>query len=214
MKRLLAHQQVEHACAGLEVVNIDIAVDRFTNRSPGYCFVDLATPEEATKALEVLPGTTVLNRPIHVKPCVQKNSDQKTATQLQLTRWGTSTFSPVEQDPESLLLPIHRRRRLIVSGMPKPANQHTSDAELRELFRGFAVEAVSKVKWPRENVHGTSKDIQYAFVDLESAEEAERAMQQLNGAECWGGKVRIGVAQQAHDKILEREHWRGVTTMS
>ncbi|KAL1600715.1 hypothetical protein SLS60_007103 [Paraconiothyrium brasiliense] len=185
-----------------------MAIDRFTNRNPGYCFVDLSSPEEATKAVEVLTGTTVLTRPVHVKPCVQKHSDRRTGTQLQLTRWGTSMFSPVEHDPTSLLLPIHRRRRLIVSGMPKPANQHTSDAELRELFRGFAVEAVSKVKWPREDVRGTSKDVQYAFVDLESAEEAARAMQQLNGAECWGGKVRVGVAQRADGKVLEREHWR------
>lgn len=186
-----------------------MSVDRFTNRNPSYCFVDLTSIEAARKALEILPGTRILDRPVRIKPCLEKIGGRIAARQLQLTRWGSFAFSPVESDVPSLLLPVQRQRRLIVSGMPKPADQPTFDAEIRQLFRGYAVEAVSKVKLPREDAHGTSKDVQYVFVDLESAVEAERAMSQLDGAQCWGGKVRVGMVLQPYDKIMERANWEG-----
>jgi RNA recognition motif-containing protein len=51
-------------------VNVDISIDRFTLRNPSYCFVDLATNEEAREAMQSLSGVEFKGRPLKIKPCV------------------------------------------------------------------------------------------------------------------------------------------------
>ena len=109
-----------------------------------------------------------------------------------------------------LLLPVQESRRLYVGGLPKPIDNHASDLEIRDLFKDFDVEAVSKVKSPKwELLRGYGW---YAFVDLTSAEEAARAIAQLNGLDMWGGYVTVKLANGSPNKVLEtiateeREH--------
>jgi hypothetical protein len=62
---------------------------------------------------------------------------------------------------------------------PRPAGKHASDLDFREFFTDYNVEAVSKVKWPSRDV--MQDQCRYAIVELESAEEAKRAIEQMNG---------------------------------
>ncbi|OGW80340.1 MAG: RNA-binding protein [Omnitrophica bacterium RIFCSPLOWO2_12_FULL_44_17] len=48
-----------------EVKNVDIITDRFSGRSKGFAFVEMGTPEEAEKALE-LNGTEFGGRNLNV----------------------------------------------------------------------------------------------------------------------------------------------------
>lgn len=48
-----------------EVKNVDLITDRFSGRSKGFAFVEMGTPEEAEKALE-LNGTEFLGRNLNV----------------------------------------------------------------------------------------------------------------------------------------------------
>ncbi len=49
-----------------EVESVNIITDQFTNRSKGFGFVEMASDEDAKKAIETLNGTTFMNRSIIV----------------------------------------------------------------------------------------------------------------------------------------------------
>lgn len=49
-----------------EVVSLTLVMDREKNRSKGYCFVEMADPEQAAKAIELLNGKVISGRPISV----------------------------------------------------------------------------------------------------------------------------------------------------
>lgn len=100
---------------------------------------------------------------------------------VKATRWSFTNGPKDNPRGNDLLLPIRERRRVIVSELPKPIDQATSDAELRELFDGFEVEAISKVKWPQEVDHDANMNVRFAFIDFRSAEEANIAVYRLNG---------------------------------
>lgn len=154
----------------------------------------------------------LLGRPIKVKPCVQKRGESKDVTQLQATRWRF-TNGPKENSREDLLLPIREKRRVIVSGLPKPIDQATSDVELRELFEGFEVEAISKVKSPQEVVHGAHMNARFAFVDFRSSEEANTAVNRLNGMQRWGGSLHLAVVRRNPSNMFERVVQAGAENM-
>jgi len=92
--------------------------------------------------------------------------------------------------------------RLFVGGLPKPLDQHSSDLEIRELFNGFAVEAVSEAKSLRK-LRGWNKNAWFVFVDLCSPEEAQRAQMKLNGINRWGGRLKVNLATNRAPKPSE-----------
>lgn len=48
------------------VVQVELVSDRFTGRSRGFAFVEMATAEDAQKAIAALQGTSLENRTITV----------------------------------------------------------------------------------------------------------------------------------------------------
>ena len=48
------------------VTNCNVIMDRFTNKSRGFAFVEMATQEEANKAVQTLNGMDVDGRPLRV----------------------------------------------------------------------------------------------------------------------------------------------------
>ncbi|KAF2830526.1 hypothetical protein CC86DRAFT_162590 [Ophiobolus disseminans] len=197
---------------GFEFANIDISIDPFTSRNPSYCFVDMLNVEDAERAMRSLQGKLLFGRSLKVKPCVQKRSvrSRPHSDQLEYTRWkdwspGHSRQgrrqSPVTTASADLLIPVQENRRLYVGGLPKPVDNHTTDLEIRELFKDFEVEAVSKVN--SRNRELLRENGWYVFVDLESAEEAERAMAQMNGIVRWDGNIKVNLANGNLTKMLE-----------
>ncbi|MBN1670845.1 MAG: RNA-binding protein [Kiritimatiellae bacterium] len=49
-----------------EVVSCDLIMDRYTNRSRGFAFVQMASDEEAQKAISELDGTELDGRALRV----------------------------------------------------------------------------------------------------------------------------------------------------
>ena len=63
---------------------------------------------------------------------------------------------------------------------------------------------------PRAQPFGDPKpgNHRYLFVDLASAEEAERAAKSVNGKRMWGVKIRVELAKMPEScKLHEREDW-------
>ena len=193
-------------------VNIDISIDPFTLRNPSYCFVDFTTSEEARTAMQTLSGIDFQGRPLKVKPCVLKRhqADCYRADVLLSNRWSSNHSQHVETGNDrtpnvaltnNILAPMREHRRIYVGNLPKPLDNHTSDLELRDLFRGFDVEAVSKVLSPSEELVHRSK--YYAFVDLRNAEEAAKAVKNLDGVRMWGTELVVSVASGRPRKALK-----------
>ncbi|KAI1491469.1 hypothetical protein F5X96DRAFT_668687 [Biscogniauxia mediterranea] len=66
----------------------------------------------------------------------------------------------------------------------------TTEGELKEFFKGYLVESVSIPKNPR-----TDRPVGYAFVDLSTPTEAERAIAELSGKEIIERKVSVQLAR-------------------
>lgn len=67
----------------------------------------------------------------------------------------------------------------------------STETELREFFKGYLVETVSIPKNPR-----TEKAVGYAFVDLSTPSEADRAIANLSGTEILERKVSVQLAHK------------------
>src|ERR1051326_8753621 len=48
------------------VTSVNLMFDKFTGKSRGFAFVELASPEEATKAVEMFNGKELQGRPLTV----------------------------------------------------------------------------------------------------------------------------------------------------
>ncbi|KAF2116328.1 hypothetical protein BDV96DRAFT_599060 [Lophiotrema nucula] len=197
---------------GLEVRNIDMSIDRFTGRNPSYCFVDLATVEAATSAVQGLNGANFLGRPLKIGPG-QLKRDVPQQEPLISSRWVSSPPTDPATDtlpdllPLHMLDPINEGRRLYVGGLPKPLDQHTSDQALRTLFQDSHVVAVSKVKSPHESTKDMPGNHYYAFVDLSSKEDMDAAIRNIDGKAMWGGVLRVNQSRSLPFKIFERARY-------
>ncbi|KAI9652172.1 MAG: hypothetical protein M1831_007153 [Alyxoria varia] len=67
----------------------------------------------------------------------------------------------------------------------------TSEGDLKEFFKEFLVETTSIPTNPR-----TTRPVGYAFVDLSTPSEAERAVQELNGKTVLDRKVSVQLARK------------------
>jgi len=67
----------------------------------------------------------------------------------------------------------------------------TTEGELKDFFKGYLVESVSIPKNPR-----TDRPVGYAFVDLSTPSEAERAIAELSGKEILERKVSVQLARK------------------
>ncbi|KAF7984797.1 hypothetical protein HWV62_11800 [Athelia sp. TMB] len=209
---------------GFSIAKIDMSIDPFTGRNPSYCFVDLETAEDASRAMAELNGKEILGRVAKIKPGVAKRPPEYAPTPTR--GWGTRDTAPArnhstEYKPtfdrwsrtdahnhwEGPPLPGHR---LYVGGLPRIDGQPRVDAEIQALFRGFQLTAVSKIISPHESKASQPGHHFYLFVDLVSSEEAERAISVLNGKSVpWGGRLRVNRTRDGPGKKVMREQFGG-----
>jgi hypothetical protein len=108
---------------------------------------------------------------------------------------------PLSTPTGDLLVPIQEKRRLFVGGLRRPIDNHTSDLEIRELFKGFDVAAVSKVKSPSLDLK--LGNASFAFLDLKTADQARKAIKQLNGMPMGDSNITVNLAEGLPTKVLE-----------
>ncbi|RPB09586.1 RNA-binding domain-containing protein [Morchella conica CCBAS932] len=87
-------------------------------------------------------------------------------------------------------------RRLYIGNL----SYATTDEELRAFFSGFEIESSSIPTNPR-----SGRPVGYAFVDLKTKEEAERAIVELSGKEVSERKVSVQVAKKPGTASSKRE---------
>jgi len=93
--------------------------------------------------------------------------------------------STAQQD--SVLASAAEGRRLYIGNLAYA----TTEGELKDFFKDYKVESTSIPVNPR-----TGRPVGYAFVDLETAEDAEKAITNLSGKEILERKVSVQVARK------------------
>ncbi|KAJ5927912.1 hypothetical protein N7466_006868 [Penicillium verhagenii] len=187
------------------IERIDIAIDPFTGRNPSYCFVDLHTKEQAERAMIDLDGKDMLGRPVKIKPGVAKSSAERASEQQQqrspinVDRWRRSDAeglpkisSPSFSSNSNSNFSSESSQRVYVGGLPRVAEPEVLEAQMKVFFQGYTVEKVSKLFSPHPAKRFEPGEHYYLFVDLGSVEEAQRALNTLNGQQGpWGGPIRV-----------------------
>lgn len=125
-----------------------------------YCFIDLDSPEEVSRAIKELNGTEPWGWPIKVSETS-----------------GTSKK-------------LNERKRLFVSGLPEFPSDLATEQSIRELFEGYPITTISKLNRPRDPTDGIDGHC-FCFVEMSTADAADKAMEELDWKEGWGGKIRV-----------------------
>ncbi|EFE32799.1 ribonucleoprotein, putative [Trichophyton benhamiae CBS 112371] len=235
---LFGGQGGDETTSPYNIERIYISIDPFTGRNPSYCFVDLKSTDQAERAMADLNGKLVLGRPVKVNPGVpradlqpplgrrdpdldspeprEESNEQQQQQQQQPAAAGTYppkfVFERWTRDDASKHWYGYAAegRRLFVGGLPRMRNQPTVDYEIRKVFYGFNIEAISKVIISnRDKLPLSGSQYYYLFVDLESAEEADKALKTLDGVSAiYGNRLHIRKARGNSRKPSERDRWR------
>ena len=206
--------------------NIDISIDPFTGRNPSYCFVDIAHSHDASRALETIQGQNVRGRSVRINFNTKKR--RKT------TRPNTKTYdlgwkakdipaNDVNEDAYAFnrwdrkdasthwTAPYDEGRRLYVGGLPRISGQDIVNAEMKQLFSGWHVEAVSKIISPHVSKQSQPGSHYYCFVDLSTAQDAQEAAQTLDGKRTpYGGSYKVRLSIQRRPAKVHREQLDGI----
>ncbi|RAK74992.1 RNA-binding protein [Aspergillus fijiensis CBS 313.89] len=220
--------QALFTAAEFQIERIDIAIDPFTGRNPSYCFVDLETKELAERAMVELDGRDMLGRPVKIKPGVVKSASERSQQQQQQQQQQQPRVdgsprdvrsSPFSADrwrrgnddiPSSPARPVNNdaSRRLYVGGLPKLTDQDALNINIRNFFKGYNVENVSKQFAPHPAKRFEPGDHYYLFVDFDSVDEAENAMGALHRQEGpWGSMLRVQRARGETNTQERRPKW-------
>ncbi|GAP82569.2 putative rnp domain-containing protein [Rosellinia necatrix] len=108
---------------------------------------------------------------------------------------NTSLTENKDENKDAVHASAAEGRRLYIGNLAYA----TTEGELKEFFKGYLVESVSIPKNPR-----TDRPVGYAFVDLSTPSEAERAIGELSGKEILERKVSVQLArtpQPAGEKV-------------
>ncbi|TVY87390.1 Single-stranded TG1-3 DNA-binding protein [Lachnellula willkommii] len=103
------------------------------------------------------------------------------------TTTGADSKSTNAAHNEAVLASAAEGRRLYIGNLAYA----TTEGELTDFFKGYLIESTSIPKNPR-----TDRPVGYAFVDLSSPGEAERAIAELSGREILERKVSVQLARK------------------
>lgn len=100
---------------------------------------------------------------------------------------NASVEDPSAANNEGVLASAAEGRRLYIGNLAYA----TTEAELKQFFSGYDVESTSIPVNPR-----TNRPVGYAFVDLKTSDEAEKAISNLSGQEILERKVSVQLARK------------------
>lgn len=123
-----------------------MSIDPYTGRNPSYCFVEVATKEQADRAMLELNGREILGRPVKLGPGIAGSKTRRPRDEFnQRARNSSNSSRPVFDCWTRTDAPDHWKgyteqgRRLFVGGLPRMPDHHTVNVDVRELFKGYSV---------------------------------------------------------------------------
>ncbi|KAK0467282.1 putative ribonucleoprotein [Desarmillaria tabescens] len=161
--------------------------------------------EEANRAMADLNQRDFLGRPVKIGPGKARRPRPHPSPKifpLVFEGWRESNASDHWEGYAA------QGKRLYVGGLPTMASHRVLNENIRELFRGFQLEAVSKMISPPVHRPGPRNHF-YVFVDFTNATEAGEAAKKLDGTLAFGGRIRVSRAKDNSNsrKVGERARW-------
>ncbi|CAN6196906.1 unnamed protein product [Urochloa humidicola] len=152
------------------VDDAQIIYDKVTNRSRGFAFVTMATAEEAAKAIQMFDGALLGGRTARVNyPEVPRGGERRTVT-MDGCRRDDGTY------------------KIYAGNLGWGVR---ADA-LRAVFEGQTGLLDARVIFERE----TGRSRGFGFVSFRTAEDAQAALEALDGVELEGRPLRLSLAEQ------------------
>lgn len=203
----MPHPLGRNGCSSSLSSSIDISIDPFTGRNPSFCFVDFHTPHDVLLALTTMQGQNVRGRPVRLNYNTQRKRRQAQRDSLYVfDSWKRS-----DEAPGRWIAPHEEGRRLYVGGLPRIPHRSVQNEMMRELFRSWPIEAVSKLISPHPSTRTKPGDHYYCFVDLPASDLAEQAALALNGtAGPHGCALRVAVASRSYPGKVIREQFDNI----
>lgn len=165
-----------------EIIDVKLLFDRTTNQPRGIAFVHFAHYDEAKHAIKILNGTSVTG--ISTIGLVLKFANKqghKSGDVMHRNRGMTSSYHMTSSSsPQPQNFPVDTC--LFVFNIPSSYNE----MNLQELFRGYGTVLNAKVARANNNI---SKG--YGFVNMKTIEEAQNAVDGLNGKDINGKKLQV-----------------------
>ncbi|KAL6647032.1 hypothetical protein ACP70R_014469 [Stipagrostis hirtigluma subsp. patula] len=154
------------------VEDVQIIYDKVTNRSRGFAFVTMATAEEATNAIQMFDGAILGGRTARVNyPEVPRGGERKV---------GLATRGGTRRDDGTY--------KIYAGNLGWGVR---ADA-LRAVFEGQSGLLDARVIFERD----TGRSRGFGFVSFSTAEDAQAAMEALDGVELEGRPLRLSLAEQ------------------
>ncbi|KAK6073221.1 RNA recognition domain-containing protein [Seiridium cupressi] len=208
-------------------VKVHISVDPFSGRNPGYCFVVFAEKETADEVMEKLEGVLMFDRPVKCRPCQPKGNmrqpgrwQQDEGQSSSNSRWGNwdrSGSGQAEPDrlaarsgPSDAMKPFQSSkaqeegRQLYVGGLPRMLDQAENEVEIRDIFKDFEVDGVSKRVSPRESGEPGEGRRNFCFVDFTTREQAQAAKSAIHGISYREAPLKVSEAVPKTDRYANR----------
>ncbi|KAH7084727.1 hypothetical protein BKA63DRAFT_1569 [Paraphoma chrysanthemicola] len=179
---------------GFQAVRLQMRLDRFSFENDKRCFVELATEDEAKRALQYLNRTLFMEQEILVTPMKKAFiwGPEREAHSILATRF----FYPDILSPKAALAPLIEGRRIQLRVQPPGWKRPDGSDTLRkaiarvieENFADFGIEAVSKLI----PFSGPSEATKYlCSIDFTTKSGADEAIDRFNDAEIEGRKVQL-----------------------
>lgn len=158
-----------------KVCDVRIIMDNKTRRSKGIAYIEFASIESVPLALG-LNGQKLLGVPIIVQP-TQAEKNRLAATSNNLQRGNTGPM------------------RLYVGSL----HFNITEDMLRGIFEPFG--RIDKIELIRDSETGRSKGYGFitAYLQFHDAEDAKKALEQLNGFELAGRPMKVGHVTERTD---------------
>ncbi|KAK5137581.1 hypothetical protein LTR08_007876 [Meristemomyces frigidus] len=199
-------------------------IDSFTGRNPSYCFVDLHSQDNADRAMQALPGHHVRGRPVKVNIKTKRKGEHaaRLPTKTHDRGWRAHEVPSLDVNENAHVFdrwnradaakhwtaPMDEGRCVYVGGLPQVPNQDSLNAEMRVLFQGWNIEAVSKIIPPSEYKRHLSGSHHYCFVDLSNERDVHDAIAALDGTStAYGGNYKMQIARplQRPTKVMREQ---------
>ncbi|KXT10413.1 hypothetical protein AC579_7850 [Pseudocercospora musae] len=156
--------------SNVAIKKLDMSIDPFTGRNPGYCFIEFFDWNHAHRVLETMQGRLVRGRPIKIN----FKTERKQHDSFVFDRWNRNDAHL------HWTAPADEGRRVYVGGLPFQ-NQALLNVETKELFSDFDIQAVSKPIPPHHSRQEQNDAQHYCHIDFATPEDAERAIATLQG---------------------------------
>ncbi|KAG5978779.1 hypothetical protein E4U55_005954 [Claviceps digitariae] len=183
---------------------VHISVDSASGRNPGYCFVDFVSRESAERALESLDAS-IGGRTLKVGPCKPKQprsntprwgGDNRSSNSYSNSqRWGSDQRGSSSSNVVDDSVAEEFSKRVYVGGLGPSVDQVLDTAEVTEVFAGFSPVTISNRIKPHDSTGSLPGNHHYCFVDFATKEEAQSAIDTLNGKVTESGPIKVSAAR-------------------